>query len=225
MSLLKLGSGCDSCSTFDQPAIGMGQLNGMFDSQITGAMANPYTCQNGNMVSQQLQSFQAAAGYPAGGAGAAGVPNMGQGSQYQPPARAASQAAAQAAQAASNLVAATAAAAAAGAAAAHQGGAPQVAQADASQIPEDYSRLDVSHSGPGSVEGFQMPATLRDSVSCALVGFLVVAAALGLNEFAKFMINKSIQTADGTPFYYLLYCGLALLAGLLVVRYSRTTDA
>ena len=221
MSLLKLGSGCDSCSTFDQPAIGMGQLNGMFDSQITGAMANPYTCQSGNMVSQQLQSFQAAAGYPAGGAGAAGVPNMGQGSQYQPPARAASQAAAQAAQAASNLVAATAAAAAAGAAAAQQG----AATAEAPQIPEDYSRMDISHSSPGSVEGFQMPATLRDSVSCTLVGFLVIAAALGLNEFAKFMINKSIQTADGTPFYYLLYCGLALLAGLLVVRYSRTTDA
>ena len=215
MSLLKLGSGCDSCSTFDQPAIGMGQLNGMFDSQITGAMANPYTCQSGNMVSQQMQSFQATAGYPAGGAGAAGVPNMGPGSQYQPPARAASQAAAQAAQAASNLVAATAAAAAAGAAAAQQGA------TEAPQAPEDYSRMDISHSGPGTVEGFDMPTTLREHVMCVLVIFLVLVAALAMNEFAKFMINKSIQTADGSPFYYLLYCGLALLAGLIVVRYAR----
>jgi hypothetical protein len=215
MSLLKLGSGCDSCSTFDQPAIGMGQLNAMFDSQITGAMANPYTCQNNNMVSQQMQSFQATAGYPAGGAGAAGVPNMGQGSQYQPPTRAASQAAAQAAQAASNLVAATAAAAAAGAAAAQQGA------VDAPQVPEDYSQIDVSKVHPASIEGFDMPTTLREHIMCVLVLFLVLVAALGMNEFSKFMINKSIQTADGSPFYYLLYCGLALLAGLIVVRYAR----
>lgn len=216
MSLLKLGSGCDSCSTFDTPAIGMGQLNGMFDNQITGAMSNPYTCQNNNMVSQQLQSFQASAGYPAGGSGAASVPNMGHGSQYQPPAKAASQAAAQAAQAASNLVAATAAAAAAGAQAAQQG-----TTMETPRVVNDYSIIDVSKSHPASIEGFDMPTTLRDHVMCVVVLFLVIAAALGMNEFAKFMINKSIQTADGTPFYYLLYCGLALLIGLLVIRYAR----
>jgi hypothetical protein len=211
-----LGNGCDSCATtpyMNDGNMGMGQFNSSWDSQMNNIMANPYANQSTNMVSPQMQSFNATAGYPSNGGGAGAVPNMGMGSQYNPQQQA-NKAVAQAAQAASKLVAATAAAAAAGAAAANQQQASETA-------PEAYSDIDVSRVHPASIEGFDSPKTLKEHLMCVLVLFLVIIAALGMNEFVKFMINKSIQTADGTPYYYVLYgCG-ALLLGLITVRYAR----
>lgn len=207
-------SGCDSCSTFDAPSIGMGQYNGVFDSQMNTSMSNPYTCQNTNMVNQQMQSFQASASYPQGG----NITNHNKQTQSQQIQSRQNNnkvivQATQAAHAAATAAATAAAAIASTVASTATTQSPQ-------QIPEDYLPINNSQSSYGLVEGFEHQHSLKDKMVMWIVLFMITVSSLGLNEFIKFMINKNIQTENGSPYYYLLYCGFVLLGGLLIVKYT-----
>jgi hypothetical protein len=205
-----LGNGCDSCATV--PAFGMGLVDPM--SSTTGMVTTQgYSNQYGPMVSNQVFG-QSVAGYSNQPSG-----NMGNGSRYTP---------GQGNNSAipNPQVAAVAQATQAVAAAVSQAANNAVAQASKeSAPPAGYSDDNLAISQPSMVEGFggswDGKMTLHQTMAKSISTVLLIACALALNEFMKYIINKSIQTSDGTHLYYLLYSGLASVVGLILVKFYR----
>lgn len=204
-----LGNGCDSCATV--PAFGMGLVDPL--SSTTGMVTTQgYSNQYGPMVSNQVIS-QSVAGYssqPNGNIGNGSRYTQGQGNNSSIP---------------NPQVNAVAQATQAVAAAVSQAANNAVTQATKESLPTPYSDDSLIVSRPSMMEGFgdmwSNNMNLQQIIAKSFATVLLVSSALALNEFMKYVINKSIQTSDGTHYYYLLYSGVVLIIGLLLMKYYR----
>jgi hypothetical protein len=241
MASLNIAGGCNSCSTIEPMyPYGAGGSSGGGSPWQQPDYMNPFQ-------SNPFQSNASSGGYTATGSlmqqqqswGALGERSHPQGerSHFQssgampkaPQSAAAAQTAAinAATAAASAATAATKAVAAATVAASVQHKETNKKQHFiAVDSPTDNTSAD--NAGEMELEGFNDyyqygmdngKTSSRYKLICATVLFFLIIAALGLNEFAKFMINKCIQTADGSPYYYLLYCGVAITISLCLLKF------